>query len=106
MIRFSPTLYFPSTFLPNFVYLKTDAFPCSRSLVRFCRFKHDRKLALCAFAVAAAKKDVRGVFAGYGSFFCSGFCCSVFVSVFLCCLSVLDVGFGVFLEFVISSFEF
>ena len=34
-------------------------------MVRLFGFKHDRKLALHALAVAAEKKDVHSVFAGY-----------------------------------------
>ena len=36
-----------------------------RTVVGFLGFQHDRRLALQALAVSAARKDVHGVFAGY-----------------------------------------
>lgn len=38
-----------------------------KGVVGFFGFHHDRKLALRALAVSAAKKDVHSVFAGYAS---------------------------------------
>ena len=38
---------------------------CCRSVVGFFGYDYDRKLALQALAVSAAKSDVHSVFAGY-----------------------------------------